>query len=50
MKFISLGFCIEAILLKVLEDFFNLFVVSSCIGGINENVVEIDDHTDIQHI
>ena len=50
VEFAFLRLCIEAILPKALEDFFNLFAVSSCVGGINEDIVKVDDYADVQHI
>ncbi len=50
VEFTFFRFRIEAILLKALEDFFNLSAVSSCIGRVNKNIIKIDDHADIQHI
>jgi len=35
---------------KPAEDFLDLFTVSRFIGRINENVVEINDITNVQHV
>ena len=50
MKFTFLGFCIEAILLKALEDFLDLLAVNSFVGRVNENVIQLFNHTNIQHV
>jgi hypothetical protein len=35
---------------KSAKDFLDLLMVSSLIQRINEDVVKIDDYTDIQHV
>jgi len=45
-----LWFGIQPVLPELAEDLLDLFMVSSFIGRINENIVEVDDNTNVQHI
>jgi len=45
-----LWFGIQPMLPELAEDLLDLFMVSSFIGRINENIVKVDDDTNVQHI
>jgi len=45
-----LWFGIQPVLPESPEDLLDLFMVSSFIGRINENIVKVDDNTNVQHI
>ena len=47
IEFTFLGFCIQTMLAQAAKDLFDLFTVSSFVRRINENVVEIDDDTNV---
>ena len=45
-----LWFGIQPVLPESAEDLLDLFMVSSFIRRINENIVKVDDNTNVQHI
>jgi len=47
MKFAFLGFRIQTVLPQASEDFLDLLAVSSSVGRVNEDVVQIDNNTNV---
>ena len=45
-----LGFRIKSVFPEATEDFPDMLLMISDVIGVDENVVEIDDHTNIEHV